>query len=155
MNSIENAAMYDQHDLHLTQSAKAYLVSTAKWSYILSITGLVLVGIFTVVSLGALTMFARFDEISELNNMSLTMITPMIFAMLFFSFFYIYPLIRLYKFSVCAKAACALDDAVQLELALKAQKALYAFIGIVTFVVIGIYLLVFIFAILFGLYGLF
>lgn len=137
-----------RQDLSLTASAKSDLLKTSRWAKIMSIAGFLLVGFFLLAAIGIFFVYKQFEYMEELDAFGLGFIMPMALVFGLLSIFYLYPLIKLYRFSTFSKSAVNNNDTFALERAMSEQKQLFTFLGIITIVVISIYVLMFLFNIL-------
>lgn len=124
----KDATQYEATDnFIITQIAKNHLLTTAGWARLLSITGFVM-GLISCI--GITVFFIFFKEMG-----------PVYFSVGFGGLYlflvciiYMYPLVKLYRFSKLSTEACKNDNAFLLEQAFDQQKSLYKFIGIITII---------------------
>ena len=131
--------------LRVTESAKADLLTAAKWSKILCVVGcigLAFIVIFAIFLMGASslasTMFPDFPHGGVFMG-----ILYLIIAVL-----YIYPLMKGFLFANGAKAACLSDDENELARGIKGLSSLTQFLGIITIIILVIYAFVILFVLI-------
>lgn len=138
--------------LKVTDQGKQHLRSTARWSKILSMIGFAALGLSLLIAIFAIIFLTGMEMDEEFAGLQLVMLTPMLVVYSLVGLIYLYPLLKLYKFSKFATDALDSNNAVMLEQALAQQKSLYTFIGIFTMVIVGMYLLVVVFVLMFNIF---
>ena len=132
--------------LRVTESAKADLLTAAKWSKFLCIVGCIgvaIIVIFAIFLMGAGTMASSMFSEMPFGPIAMGVLYLIIAAL------YIYPLIKGFQFANGAKAACLSNDENELARGIKGLSSLTKFWGILTIIILAIYALIF----LFGLIG--
>ncbi len=150
----EDSSVFDNFELRLNESSKRFLRETAKWAFILSIIGFVVIGLFLLIAIFFIVMYAALN--SNVNpfraqgmSVELVSITYFVLALLYF-----FPVMYLYRFSRRMKSALQDKNTEDLTAAFSNLKSHYKFIGIMVLSIIGIYILIFGFAIIAGATGL-
>jgi len=127
----------DLFSLQVDDTAKAYLLDTARWTRFLAIVGfvmltlLVIFGIFGTLYLKDI-MAAQGKPISAGVIMSVNIV---------FSGLYCFPTWYLFQFSRKIKASMQVQDAVQFNDALKYLRNCFRFMGIMVLILLAIYAL--------------
>ena len=132
--------------LRVTESAKADLLTAAKWAKFLCIVGCIgvaIVVIFAIFLMGAGTMASSMFSEMPFGPIAMGVLYLIIAAL------YIYPLIKGFQFANGAKAACLSNDENELARGINGLSSLTKFWGILTIIILAIYALIF----LFGLIG--
>lgn len=132
--------------LRVTESAKADLLTAAKWAKFLCIVGCIgvaIVVIFAIFLMGAGTMASSMFSEMPFGPIAMGVLYLIIAAL------YIYPLIKGFQFANGAKAACLSNDENELARGINGLSSLTKFWGILTIIILAIYVLIF----LFGLIG--
>ncbi|MDB6071843.1 MAG: hypothetical protein JWL81_3014 [Verrucomicrobiales bacterium] len=121
------------------------LKQTRPWVLLLAILGLIVVGLMLLGGMGMLAAgaFAKSAAPSVGPGGSGAMPTALFAGMgvgyLVFAFLYLYPIIKLFKYSSAISRLSATGSVRELEVALQEQKSFWKFIGIVTLVVMVLY----------------
>ena len=123
-------AGFDQNGLHINGQSNAYLKEIAKWTYFLSIVGIIFVGMLILGIVYMMTSISAFMGPEVLTSFITFGIVIMI---------YIYPITKLFNFSKDTKAALRSNSAEQLSIALGELKSLFKFMGIFTIVILVLY----------------
>ncbi|WP_420574316.1 DUF5362 family protein [Kordia sp.] len=147
----EDNSVFDNFELRLNEISKKYLRETAKWAFMLSIVGFILVGLFVLFSVLIVVMSSAFNNASnpfEREGIPLAFVGLIYLLM---AVLYFFPVFYLYKFSRKMKAALIEKNTEDLTAAFANLKSFFKFIGITMLVIIGIYVLIFGFAIIGGI----
>ncbi|MBK9935567.1 MAG: hypothetical protein IPP61_06600 [Cytophagaceae bacterium] len=147
-------SLSDFEKLEVNDSAKSYLLETAKWGKFLAIAGFILSGILVLFGVFFGTIY------NGMMNRALgeSQAAPQVQGMGFFmgamyvaiAAIYLIPCFYLFKFSKKAKTAVEDSDASDLEEAFLNQKSMFKFFGIFTIVILAIYGIAILFAIIGG-----
>lgn len=129
--------------LKVTESAKADLLTAAKWTKFLCIVGCIGVAfivIFAFFLMGASSLASTMFP--DMPAVALGIIYLIIAAL------YIYPIIKGFQFANGAKAACLSNDENELARGIKGLSSLTKFWGILTIIVLVLYALILLFALI-------
>ncbi|QHI36117.1 hypothetical protein IMCC3317_14710 [Kordia antarctica] len=144
----QDDSVFDNFELRLNENSKNFLRETAKWAFILSIVGFIMIGIFVFVAVLFIVMSSALSSnVSPFAQSGLgteyISIVYLVMALLYF-----FPVFYLYKFSRKMKSALIEKNTEDLTAAFSNLKSHYKFIGITMLIVIGIYVLIFAFALI-------
>lgn len=131
--------------LRVKESAKADLLTAAKWTKFLCIVGsigIALIVIFAIFLLGAGTVASSMFSDMPYGAVGMGVLYLIIAAL------YIYPLMKGFQFASGAKAACLSDNENELARGIKGLSSLTKFCGILTIICLVIYALVILFALI-------
>ncbi|WP_298427449.1 hypothetical protein [uncultured Kordia sp.] len=149
----EDSSVFDNFELRLNEQSKKFLRETAKWTFILSILGFILIGLFLLIAIFFIVMYAALNEnVSPLvaSGMSVEFVAIVYFVL---AVLYFFPVMYLYRFSRRMKSALLEKSTDGLTRAFSSLKSHYKFIGILVLSLVGLYALVFVFAIIAGAAG--
>ncbi|WP_430409613.1 hypothetical protein [Kordia sp.] len=144
----QDNSVFDNFELRLNENSKKFLRETAKWAFILSILGFILTGLFLLIAIFFIVMYAALNSNTNpfgARGMSVEFVSIVYFVL---AILYFFPVMYLYRFSRRMKAALAEKNTSDLTAAFKSLKSHYKFIGITVLSVIGLYALIFVFAII-------
>lgn len=147
----ETNSVFDNFELRLNEISKKYLRETAKWAFMLSIIGFILVGLFV---LFAVLIFVMSSALNSASNPFQTQGLPIAFVAFIYiimAALYFFPVLYLYKFSRKMKVALLEKNTEDLTAAFSNLKSFFKFLGVMMLIIIGIYVLVFVFAIIGGI----
>ena len=131
--------------LRVKESAKADLLTAAKWTKFLCVVGCIgiaLIVIFAIFLFGAGTVASSMFSDVPFGAVAMGIIYLVIAAL------YIYPIIKGFQFASGAKAACLSDNENELARGIKGLSSLTKFWGILTIICLVIYALVILFALI-------
>ena len=131
--------------LRVKESAKADLLTAAKWTKFLCIVGsigIALIVIFAIFLFGAGTVASSLFSEMPFGAVAMGIIYLVIAAL------YIYPIMKGFQFASGAKAACLSDDENELARGIKGLSSLTQFLGILTIIILVIYALILLFALI-------
>lgn len=133
-------------ELGIDETAKAYMLQTARWTRFMAIMGFVGTGLMILVAV-FIAMNAEdfnrgfssragadFDASYRVGYRVGTLICYLALIVL-----YLYPIICLFKFSKNIKAALLTNNTQQFNTAMKHQRNMWRFMGILMIVLIGLY----------------
>ncbi len=132
--------------LNISTEIRDFLHEAARWAYVLSILGFIMVGFFIVVAIFAgtfisIVMSESQNDISGFPSAILTVIYLVIAGI------NVFPVLYLYRFAQNTKHALRSDNQTALVYAFENLRSHYRFIGIFAIIIIGFYTLIFIFSI--------
>ncbi len=125
----------------VTETAKRYLIETAKWAKILAIVGFVFVGLLVIISLFAGTIMTSLLSTNPNAEDFAGMIGGGIITVFYLSIalFYFFPTLYLYRFSVrTSEAIRTLDNQILTE-AFSQLKSCFKFLGIMMLAMLILY----------------
>jgi len=124
----------------LSDQAKSFLLSTAKWAYFFSILGFISIGLTVLgaFSMGAIMSTAIADANPEMGFMGSGFI--MVFYLLFAALFFL-PMLYQFQFASKTQEAIRRNDEAKMTEAFGKLKAYYKFYGILTIIFIAFYIL--------------
>ncbi len=130
-----------QGGLSLGNQSISYLSETRKWTFFLSILGLIFLGLIVFLAIIFATMMGSLGSMLPGNMGILGASMGGLYAFIFIveALFMFFPIYYLFQFSRKMKAACELQDQDLLEEALKNLKSHYKFYGITMIVVLSFY----------------
>lgn len=140
-----------ENNTAITESAKAYLLETAKWAKFLSILGIICYSFLVIVALFMILGGASSGLGSIMDNTGLYEgigVTAIGFIYLIISLIFIYPTYCLYKFSVKIKHGLNSNNNEEITEAFKNHKTVYKFYGIFVIILLSFYVLAIIIGIL-------
>lgn len=148
----EKSSVFDNFELRLNESSKKFLRETAKWAFILSIIGFILIGLFVFVAVFFVVMFSALNTNTNplYGGLSGGFIAIVYFVM---AILYFFPVMYLYRFSRRMKSALVEKSTDDLTRAFSSLKSHYKFMGITVLIFVGIYALVLVFGIIAGAAG--
>jgi hypothetical protein len=121
----------------IDETAKGYLLETARWAKFLAIVGFVVIGLLSVGGLILSTAFSRLGNSAGSGYLSVFMfVVYVLIAILYF-----FPTYYLFRFSSGIKPAVLNADQGQLNESLLYLRKAFRFIGVLTLVGLGIYAL--------------
>ncbi|MCP9766472.1 hypothetical protein EGI22_01040 [Lacihabitans sp. LS3-19] len=134
-----------EEKLELTDTAKTYLETTAKWAKFLAIMGFIMCAFMIIVGFVMAFTYDSLLSRSIVENQS-NRIMPKIGLFMSFIYFgiaamYLMPCIYLLRFSSKAKKAILGNDSFLLEEAFKNHKSMYKFLGVFTNITIVAYII--------------
>lgn len=138
----------------LSNTSKNYLMEIAKWSKFFGIIGFVFVGLITIFSFFAGTIFSQMASMNPLledsGSGSYAGITGASFTIIYllFGLLYFFPSLYIFKASNAMKLGLKNNDNDQLEEGFKNLKSTFKFWGIFTAIILGMYVLIFGFGII-------
>ena len=147
----ETNSVFDNFELRLNEISKKYLRETAKWAFMLSIIGFILVGLFVLFAVLIFVMSSALNSASNPFQQQGLPIGVAAFIYIIMAALYFFPVLYLYKFSRKMKVALLEKNTEDLTAAFSNLKSFFKFLGVMMLVVIGIYVLVFVFAIIGGI----
>lgn len=129
------------------ETAKAYLLETARWTKFIAIFLLIVSGLMILLGLGVAVMLGNSNDSS---NPMLAALGGVGLAVIYIFFFglYIYPTWALYKFSKLTNASMNTANQQQFNEALRYQKNMYKYTGILLIIVLALYGISFIFGVI-------
>lgn len=142
---MEQHSAFDNFELHLNESSKAFLRETAKWANFLAIVGYVFLGLIVIMALFMGTALASLSAAGGIGGGVITIIYLAIAALYFF------PIYFLQRFAANMKNAFDHNDNEALTEGFNFLKKHYKFIGILMIVMISFYVLIFFVALVGGL----
>ena len=131
--------------LRVTESAKADLLTAAKWSKFLCVVGsigIALIVIFAIFLFGAGSLATSMFSEMPFGSVAMGILYLVIAAL------YIYPIMKGFQFASGAKAACLSDDENELARGIKGLSSLTQFLGIITIIIMVIYAFVILFVLI-------
>lgn len=134
---MEEQIIDDSFGLTLNDQMRDYIHETAKWTYFLSILGLISVGFL---ALGSLFMGVIFGTMTSQMGYGASggLITILYLGILLLFFF---PVLYLFRFSTKVKAAMHSGSDMELTEAFQNLKSHYKFVGILAIVALSLYML--------------
>lgn len=133
----------DGSNFGIDETAKGYLLETARWGKFLAIVGFVAIGILAIAGLLFSTVFSRLgDTIGSGMPGAMMFVVYLLIAVLYF-----FPTYYLFRFSKGIKPAMINADQGLLNEALSYLRKAFRYMGVLTIVIIGLYALAFIIAI--------
>jgi len=142
---MEQHSAFDNFELHLNESSKAFLRETAKWANFLAILGYVFLGLIVIMALFMGTALASLSAAGGIGGGVITIVYLAIAALYFF------PIYFLHRFAANMKNAFDHNDNEAMTEGFNFLKKHYKFIGILMIVMISFYVLIFFLALLGGL----
>lgn len=132
------------NNLSLTETAKSFLIETAKWTNFLAIMGFIMIGIMVIFA------FVISVSASTIPGFAEAGISGGIFGFIYLIFAGVYyiPISYLYKFSKNLKSSFANNDEMALEKGFEYLKSHYKFMGVLTIIMLAFYALAFVFGLL-------
>lgn len=127
----------EQHDLNvfetkIDESAKAHLLETTRWTKFIAIMGFILIGLFLLL---AITILASGPMMSSSPGaLGADLNTGMGITYIAITFFYVYPIYALLKFSRSMKRGLNNGNQDLINEGFRYQKAMYRYIGILTII---------------------
>ncbi len=132
-------------NLSIDETAKGYLMDTARWAKFLAVVGFCFVGLLLLIAVAVTLALGRFasgySALSGFNGLFAVLYTGI--ALLYF-----FPVYFLFKFATIAKTALRSGDGGGLTRAFGYLRASFRFIGIVTLILLIIYGLIILIALL-------
>lgn len=147
----ETNSVFDNFELRLNEISKKYLRETAKWAFMLSIIGFILVGLFVLFAVLIFVMSSALNSASNPFQQQGLPIGVAAFIYIIMAALYFFPVLYLYKFSRKMKVALLEKNTEELTAAFSNLKSFFKFLGVMMLIIIGIYVLVFVFAIIGGI----
>jgi hypothetical protein len=135
-------------DVSITPEGAQYLNETAKWGKILAIVGFIFSG-FIIIA-GIMVMFLGSAFTSALGAGGGVIGAAAGFVYLVLGALYIYPSIKLLRFSNAIPQGLRNGDQATVTVALENLKSVFKFWGMLTLILIGIYGLILLLAMVFG-----
>lgn len=135
-------------DVSITQEGAQYLNETAKWGKILAVVGFIFSGLIIVA--GFMVMFIGSSFTEALGPGGGAIGTAAGFIYLLLGAIYIYPSVKLLRFSNAIPEGLRSGDQQTVTMALQNLKSVFKFWGLLTLILIGIYGLVILLAMVFG-----
>jgi hypothetical protein len=133
----------------LDETAKAYLLETAKWTKFLAVIMMVFMGLgFIGMTIGLLSGNLTSEYNSEFIGGGF-----ILFFYLLCIGLYIYPVLALYNFSTSIKSGIETNNRELVNEGLRHQKSMFKYLGIVMIIVLVLYGLIFLFGILAAMLG--
>ena len=144
----QDNSVFENFELRLNEQSKKFLRETAKWAFILSIIGFIMIGIFILVAVFFIVMI--FTTSSNFNPLAQSGASVEILAIVYFlmALLYFFPVLFLYRFSKKMKSALLEKNTEDLTTAFSNLKSFYKFIGVTALIVIGIYMLIIVFGLI-------
>ncbi|WP_411275246.1 hypothetical protein [Daejeonella sp.] len=127
----------DSQSLILDETAIEHLRIARKWSNVLSIIGIVIIGIMLLAMAGILVMASRFPQDELVRFTATTQMLPIALMMLI----YVIPIYYLYQFGKHSRIAINNYDSEAISKALKYLKLHYRFMAILVIVVLVLYII--------------
>lgn len=144
-------------DLHVSSSSQTYLLTAAKWSKFLAITGFVMIGFamigFLLMLIGVGGDAFRMGMAQSLGGASGAAFTGIIIAYILIIAMYFFPLYYLYKFATLVKQGIKSSTNSMIEEGFKNLKSFFKFFGVFTAIFLGLYGLIIVFAIIGSMVG--
>ncbi len=141
-------------DLHVSSSSQTYLLTAAKWSKFLAITGFVMMGLaifmFLLVLVGVGGNAFRMGMAQAFGGASGTAFTAIIIFYILLMAMYFFPLYYLYKFATLVKQGVNSSTNSMIEEGFKNLKSFFKFFGVFTAIVLAFYGLIIVFAVIVG-----
>lgn len=131
----------EQQQLHVDETAKAYLLEAARWAKFISIFGIV---VFGLMIMGGVSIMLMGSVIAGAIAMGVSPFT-IGFIYIVMSLVYLYPMIALLRFSTRIKMAIVTENHTVLHEAFRFLKNHFKSIGILIIVMIFLYALVILF----------
>jgi hypothetical protein len=141
-NSTQDSGAFN---FGMDETAKAYMLETARWSKFLAVVGFVVVAI-----VGLLGIFTAFFINSYSSRFGAGMQGAVTIVYILVAGLYFFPTYSLYKFSALVKPAILMADQERFNGALRHMRNAFRFIGILTLITLVLYALVFIIGIFSG-----
>ncbi len=145
MDNTSNTSIFD---LTFETESRSHLIEIAKWSKLLSITGIVAGSLLAI--LGLIVMFVG-PSLSDYFGSSLLGYAGIIYV--FAGLLYIFPSIKLLRFATQMPVAFQKSDQALVNEALGNLKSVFKFWGILTLIVIALYAIVLLLVTLFGAFS--
>lgn len=128
----------------LSDQAKGFLASTAKWAKFFSILGFIwigmmVIGAFSIGTIMSSTMAATNPDMGFLSSGAITVFYLILAAAMFM------PMLYQFQFANNTQEALRRNDDVKMTLAFEKLKAYYKFYGIITILFLGFYVLMIVF----------
>jgi hypothetical protein len=147
-------ALFDNHaqdtgvfSFGIDETAKGYMLETARWAKFLAIVGFVAIGLLGLLALVAIFSSAITGSLdSQYGSFSGRGIQALLFALM--AIFYFFPTYFLFRFSTLIKPALLSFDQHGFNKALSHLRNAFRFIGVLMLIVLGLYAMVFIIFIL-------
>lgn len=138
-------------ELKLDNTAKAYLLETARWAKFLSILGFIFLGFYLLGGMALAFSITITDEVGAWSKGIGATGILLLYAL--GGFITVYPIYALYRYTILIKRAINSNDGITLNMALRYHRNYYRYNGIIAVVIIGLYALIFIIAIIIGMIG--
>lgn len=152
----EQQSEYSETEVYMqiNQAGIKALKSTGKWAMFFAILGFIGVAIMVLVGIvaGGTMIFASSTFANEPSTDVITSFLGggMMLIYVVIGCIYLFPLIKLFKFSQTIEVAVKKQDDIMLSTALVHLNKHYKILGYYTIIIFGLYALVFLLAILFG-----
>lgn len=135
-------------EVSITQQGAQYLNETAKWGKILAIVGFIFSGFIMVAGIMVMFLGSSFTEALGPSGGAIGAAAGFIYLIL--GGIYIYPSLKLLRFSNAIPEGLRSGDQETVTMALQNLKSVFKFWGLLTLILIGIYGLVILLAMVFG-----
>lgn len=129
-------------ELGVDETAKAYLLQTARWTRFMAIMGFIFTGLLLAM---AVFLAASSSVRNGFGDVEGSFTITGIIAYFLIAVLYIYPISELYRFSTSVKQALIVNDAPIFTKAMKHQRNMWRFMGIMMIVIIAVYGTIFLF----------
>ena len=128
--------------LTVTSASKRFLKEIARWSFLLSIIGFMLIFLMLIFAIFANTIFGMAAQMQPGMPQNLGMIMTITYLVL--AVIYFFPVYYLIQFSNKMKKALSTKNDETLAKAFEMLKSHYKFIGVFTIITISLYVLLFV-----------
>lgn len=129
--------------IQLSDNAKTYILTAAKWGKFLSIVGFVFTGLLLIIAFIALFAAGSIASSEYGTAMPFSVVGYIVFLMCMLAL-YIAPLIFLYKFAGEAKKSVFNNDSFSMETAFKNLKNLFFYFAVLTIIILALYAVMFV-----------
>jgi hypothetical protein len=144
MEISDNSETHAGSNVKLTETMKAYLTETAKWTNFISVVGFVLVGLIVLVSFILTLGIGFLPEVTAMQDvpgMGPGFMVLFVIVFLFYGMIIFFPSWYMFKFSSNTLKSISKMDANGIEAAFRNLKSVFKFYGIFLLVVFSIYAL--------------
>lgn len=135
-------------ELKLDETAKAYLLETARWAKFLAILGFIFMALYLLGGIGLAAVISSNPEFGMLTKGLGVSGVLLLYSLVIF--IGVYPLYALFRYTILVKRAIKNTDMAMLNIALKFHRNYYRYNGIITIIFIGLYALVFVMMLIIG-----
>lgn len=142
---MDEQLIIDNVEMKLSESSKNFLKETAKWTYLLTIVGFIIILLILASGLFAFKVsYTMIQMNSEMYKVGASFGLLMALLKIATSVLYIYPVYCLNKFSSQIKEALLANDSEMLATALEFLKSHYKYLGIMTIAIAIFYIFLFV-----------
>lgn len=145
MDSNTNSNIFD---VSITQEGAQYLNETARWGKILAVVGFIFSGLIMLAGIMVMFLGRSFTEALGPGGGAIGAMAGFIYLVL--GAIYIYPSLKLLRFSNAIPEGLRSGDQQIVTMALQNLKSVFKFWGLLTLILIGIYGLIILLAMVFG-----